>query len=112
MIFDISNSLTLMFTMENVTLILTIISMAVFLGVVTISRRIKSFYFQILIFIILYFVGELIENNQIRNALFSSISSDVGSQIHMLAAMFFAIVMIIRFFFSRQAGKKINDKIT
>lgn len=111
MIFDTSNSFPLMFVMENVTLILTIIPLAIFLAIITITKRIKSFHFQILIFIILYFIGELIENNQVRNAFFTSVPSDVGPLLHVIAAIFFTVIMILRFYSARQAGKKISDEI-
>lgn len=109
MIFDISNSLTFMFAMENIMWILTVIPLAIFSWITVITKRIKSFHFQILIFIILYFVGELLENNQIRNRLFSSIPSDVGPQVHVIAAIFFTIIMILRFLSATEKGKKITD---
>ena len=111
MISDISNSIAFLFVMENVTMILSIIPLAIFLVVITITRRIKSFHFQILIFLILYLVGELIENNQIRNIIFPSIPTYIGPQIHVSASLFFTIIIILRFFSSTQKGKNITDEI-
>lgn len=110
MVSDINNGLIFLFAIENVTLILTVIPLAIFIWIFTITKRIKSFQFQILIFIILYFIGELIENLQTKNAIFSSTPSDIGPQIHVIAALYFTIIIIIRFFCSTQKGKKINDE--
>ena len=102
MVGDIINSFADLFAMENVTIILTVIPLIIFLVILMSKKSIKSFHFQILIFITLYFIGELIENDQIRNSIFPSIPSYIGSQIHVIASLFFTIIMILRFVSSKQ----------
>lgn len=111
MVVDIINSFADLFVIENVTIILTVIPLVIFSIIIINKKNIKSFHFQILIFIILYFIGELIENNQIRNLIFPSIPSYASPQIHVIAAIFFTIIMILRFFSSKQKDKNVTYEI-
>ena len=52
-------------------------------------------------------MGEIIENNRIP--LFSSLPSDIGSQIHIGSAFFFTIMIWFRFYYAEKRGKKMIE---
>ncbi len=71
------------------------------------SKSIKAFQFQISIFIAVYILGEIIENNRI--AIFSTLPPNIGSQIHVGSAIFFTIIMWFRFYYTEKRGKKMIE---
>ncbi|MFL6461346.1 MAG: hypothetical protein ACJ71J_10480, partial [Nitrososphaeraceae archaeon] len=73
-------------SMSYVTLILSIMPLAIFIWLAVRSKNIRAFQFQISIFIAIYILGEIIENTRI--AAFSSLPQDIGSQIHVGSAIF------------------------
>jgi hypothetical protein len=93
--------------MSDITLILSFIPLIIFVWLALRSKSIKAFQFQISIFIAVYILGELIENNRIT--LFSSLPPNLGSQIHIGAAIFFTIMMWFRFYYAEKRGKKIIE---
>jgi hypothetical protein len=52
-----------------------------------------------LLFIVLYLVGELIENTNLNN---SSILPELGSQIHVVAAVFLIVSFWCRYYYSER----------
>jgi hypothetical protein len=106
---DINNNLDLSYSISDITTILTLIPLIIFLWLAIKSKSIKSFQFQIFVFIFLYFIGQLIENNNNRILIFSILTPSLGSQIHVIAAVFLAIVIWIRFYYSEPRKKKIMD---
>ncbi len=48
----------------------------------------------------MYFIGQIIENNNNQITIFSIVMPDLGSQIHVIAAIFFTIMIWIRFIHS------------
>ncbi|HEY9485148.1 MAG TPA: hypothetical protein VIQ04_00775, partial [Nitrososphaeraceae archaeon] len=58
-------------SMSDITLILSLLSLIIFVWFAVKSKSIKSFQFQISIFIAVYILGEIIENNRI--SLFSTL---------------------------------------
>lgn len=91
----------------DITFTLSLISLIIFVLLAIRSKNIKSFQFQISIFIGVYVLGEIIENNRI--SVFSALPSDIGSQIHIGSAIFFAIVMWCRFYYANKRGKKMVE---
>ena len=71
------------------------------------SKSIKTFQFQISIFIAVYILGEIIENNRI--AIFSTLPPDIGSQIHVGSAIFFTIMIWFRFYYAEKSGKNMVE---
>ena len=57
-----------------------------------------------------YIVGEIIEDYNNKIPLFSAFPY-IGSQIHLVAAVFLSIILWIRLYFVRKSGRKIVDKI-
>ena len=94
-------------SMSDITLILSLLSLIIFVWFAVKSKSIKSFQFQISIFIAVYILGEIIENN--RSSLFSTLPLNFGSQIHIGSAIFFTIMMWFRFYYAEKRGKKMIE---
>jgi hypothetical protein len=71
------------------------------------SRSIKTFQFQISLFISLYIIGELFEIKQISTLL--SLPDGLGSQVHVGATIFLTIVMWMRLYYSEKNIKALKD---
>jgi len=106
---DINNNLGLLHSISDITTALTLIPLMIFMWLSIKSRSIKSFQFQIFVFIILYFIGQLIENNNNRIFIFSILTPAMGSLIHVIAAIFLAIMIWARFYCSEPRKKKMMD---
>src|SRR4051812_15130552 len=100
--FDILNSF------DNILSIIILIPLLIFIWLTVKSKDIKSFQFQIMVFILLYFIGQIIENNN-TSVFFSMLPKDFGSQIHIIAAAFFTLMIFFRFYYANPRKKKIVD---
>jgi hypothetical protein len=94
-------------SMSYVTLILSLIPLAIFVWLAVRSKNIRAFQFQISVFIAVYIIGEIIENTKI--AAFSILPPDIGSQIHVGSAIFFTIMVWFRFYYADKSGKKMIE---
>lgn len=94
-------------SMSDITFVLSLISLIIFVLLAIKSKSIKTFQSQISIFIVVYILGEIIENNRIP--LFSSLPSDIGSQIHIGSAFFFTIMIWFRFYYAEKRGKNMIE---
>jgi hypothetical protein len=94
-------------SMSDITFILSLIPLVIFIWLAIRSKNIKAFQFQISIFIAVYILGEIIENNRI--AIFSTLPPDIGSQIHIGSAIFFTIMIWFRFYYAEKRGKKMVE---
>ena len=109
-IFEINNTISTSYFlhyMSDITLILSFIPLIIFVCLALRSKSIKAFQFQISIFIAVYILGEIIENNRI--AIFSTLPPNIGSQIHVGSAIFFTIIMWFRFYYAEKRGKKMIE---
>jgi hypothetical protein len=94
-------------SMSYVTLILSLIPLAIFIWLAVRSKNIRAFQFQISVFIAVYIIGEIIENTKI--VAFSILPPDFGSQIHVGSAIFFTIMIWFRFYYAEKSGKKMIE---
>jgi len=94
-------------SMSDITLILSLIPLIIFMWLAVRSKSIKSFQFQISIFIAVYLLGAIIENNRIT--VFLSLPPNLGSQIHVGSAIFFTIMIWFRFYYAEKKGKKMIE---
>ena len=94
-------------SMSDITLILSLVPFIIFVWLAVRSKSIKNFQFQIFIFIAVYILGEIIENNRI--AIFSALPPDIGPQIHVGSAIFFTIMIWFRFYYAEKRGKKMIE---
>ena len=87
------------------TLIILFMALAVFGWLAIRYRNIRSFEFQISIFIMVYVVGEIIEDyNQMP-------FPNIGSQIHIASAVLLTIILWLRLYSVRKSGREMVDKI-
>ena len=108
---SISNSSSdFLHSVEDFTSILSLVPLVIFVWLAIRSKNIKSFQLQISVFIAVYIIGGIIENNNGRIAIFSALSPDIGSQIHVIAAIFFTIMIWFRFYYSDLTGKRMIEK--
>ena len=106
----VGSSSSFLDSMSYVTLVLSIIPLGIFLWHAARSKNIRVFQFQISIFIAVYILGEIIENN--RTTVFSVLPPDIGSQIHVLSAIFFTIMIWFRFYYAEKSGKRMIESVT
>ena len=106
--FQIDSS-SLLYSSGLTTLVILFTSLAIFGWLAVRYRNIRSFEFQISIFIMVYIVGEIIEDYN-KMPLFSAFPY-IGSQIHLVAAVFLSIILWIRLYSARESGRKVVDKI-
>jgi len=106
---DIQNSINILSYGSNLTLIMLFASLAIFGWLAIRSRNIKNFEFQIFVFVIIYIIGEILEVYNIPSL--SASLSYLGSQIHLIAAAFLAIILWLRLYQVRSSGQKMVDKL-
>ena len=87
----IQNNINFLSYGSNLTLIILFTSLAVFVWLALRSRNIKNFEFQIFVFIVIYIIGEILEDYKIPSL--SASLPYLGSQIHIIAAAFLAIIL-------------------
>ncbi|HMH11101.1 MAG TPA: hypothetical protein VK553_10345 [Candidatus Nitrosopolaris rasttigaisensis] len=97
---------SLLFSTGGVTLIILFMSLAIFGWLTVRDRKIRSFEFQITVFIVVYIIGEIIEDYKIPSL--SSIPY-LGSQIHIVSAVLLAIILWLRLYSVRKSGKMIDE---
>jgi hypothetical protein len=104
------NSSEFLHSVGDFTSILSLVPLVIVVWLAIRSKNIKSFQLQISIFIAVYIVGGIIENNNGRIAILSVLPPDIGSQIHVIAAIFFTIMIWFRFYYADLRGKKMIEK--
>ena len=108
---SISNSSSdFLHSVGDFTSILSLVPLVIFVWLAIRSKNIKSFQLQISVFIAVYIIGGIIENNNGRIAMFSTLPPEIGSQIHVIAAIFFTIMIWFRFYYADLRGKKMIEK--
>ena len=104
---DIQSSSNFLSYASSLTLIILFASLAIF-GWLTIRyRHIKNFEFQIFVFIIIYIIGEILEEIPSLSASLPHL----GSQLHLIAAAFLAMILWLRLYYVRGSGRKMTDKL-
>jgi hypothetical protein len=92
----------------EITSVLLLVSLVIFVSLAIKSKSIKSFQSQISVFIAVYVVGEILESNN-GIAIFSKLPPDIGSQLHVIAAIFFTTMLWFRFYYAESSGKKMIE---
>ena len=105
-----ANSSDFLHSVGDFTSILSLVPLVIFVWLAIRSKNIKSFQLQISVFIAVYIIGGIIENNNGRIAMFSELPPEIGSQIHVIAAIFFTIMIWFRFYYADLRGKKMIEK--
>jgi hypothetical protein len=93
---------------HEVIIALLFVALGIFAMVAVKARNIRSFQFQISIFIIVWIAGEMVDVLQDLGML-DVFSEDFGMQVHLASMIFFSVMIWLRFYYSRSKGRKIVD---
>jgi bacteriorhodopsin len=74
------------------------------------SRNIRSFQFQISLFIVIWIIGEIVDLLGDEGVINFS-SNDLGMYIHVMAMGMFSAMIWTRFYLSKKSGKKMADTL-
>jgi bacteriorhodopsin len=88
-----------------------LIAFGIFAWLTTRSRNIKSFQFQISIFILIWITGEIVDLLGEEGVVELFSTSEIGVYIHVLAMAMFSAMLWIRFYLSERSGKRIADAL-
>jgi len=107
------SSITLTAFLEyDLTLILLVVCVVVFGYLAARSKNVRSFQFQISIFVLIWIVGE-IANSLAENNLIVLPQSEqaLGYEIHVASMVFFGFLLYARYFYSRRRGKELIEGV-
>ena len=103
---------TLLFVMDNITAAMLFVALGIFVWLATLSRNIRTFQFQISIFIIIWTLGEIASILRDNGMIVPSvIQGDIGLEIHVVSMFFFSIMLWLRFYYSQRSGGKIIEDV-
>jgi hypothetical protein len=98
--------------MNNITIILLLIALGIFVWQAARSKNIRSFQFQISIFLVVWILGEIVGTLQGSGiVIFPSLQGDFGLEIHVVSMFFFSIMLWLRFYYSQRSGKKMIEDV-
>ena len=103
---------TFLLLMSNVTLILLMGALSIFVWLTARSKDIRSFQFQISIFIVIWILGQVVGVLQDSGIIVLPPTLDeIGLEIHVVSLVFLSIMMWVRFYYSERSGKRIVDDL-
>jgi hypothetical protein len=103
---------TFLLLMSNVTLILLLGALSIFVWLATRSKDIRSFQFQISIFIVIWILGQAVGVLQDSGIIVLPPTLDeIGLEIHVVSLVFLSIMMWVRFYYSERSGKRIVEDL-
>jgi bacteriorhodopsin len=88
-----------------------LIALGIFAWLAIRSRNIKSFQFQISIFILIWMTGEIVDLLGEEGVVELFSTSEIGMYVHVLAMAMFSAMLWIRFYLSERSGKRIADAL-
>ncbi|MFZ0514459.1 MAG: hypothetical protein WAM14_22835 [Candidatus Nitrosopolaris sp.] len=99
--------------LHSVTIILLLAALGIFVWLAARSYNIRSFQFQISIFIIIWILGDVIGVLQDSGiiVLLSPLQGDVGLEIHVVSIVFFSMMLWLRYYYSERSGKKMIEDL-
>jgi hypothetical protein len=96
--------------MSNITIILLLVALGIFVWLVARSKNIRSFQFQMSIFLVVWILGEIAGSLQDSGVIvFTALQGDIGLEIHVVSMIFFSIMLWLRFYYSERSGKKMIE---
>jgi hypothetical protein len=98
--------------MNSITIMLLLAALGIFVWLAARSKNIRSFQFQLSIFIIIWIVGDMVSilhDNGIVG--FSALQSNLGSGIHVLSMVFFSMMLWLRYYYSERSSKKMFEDL-
>ena len=104
---------TFLLLMSSVTVILLLAALSIFVWLAARSKDIRSFQFQISIFIIIWVLGQVAGILQESGIIvLSPLQGDIGLEIHVASLVFLSIMLWVRFYYSERSGKRIIEDAT
>ena len=103
---------TLLLLMNSITIMLLLGALGIFIWLGARSKNIRSFQFQMSIFILIWILGDMVSvlhDNGI--VVFSALQSDVGSAIHVVSMVFFSVMLWLRYYYSERSSKKMVEDL-
>ncbi|MFY9795467.1 MAG: hypothetical protein WCC17_25675 [Candidatus Nitrosopolaris sp.] len=104
---------TFLLLMSSVTVILLLAALSIFVWLAARSKDIRSFQFQMSIFIIIWVLGQvagILQESGI--VVLSSLQGDIGLEVHVFSLVFLSIMLWVRFYYSERSGKRIIEDAT
>jgi len=95
----------------SLTLVLLVIALGIFAWLTARSKDIKSFQFQISLFIVIWIIGEMVDLLQEEGIVSLFPLQEMGHYIHVLAMGLFSVMIWTRFYLSKKSGKKMADSL-
>jgi len=99
------------FILDNLTLILLLVAIVIFSWLTIKARNVRSFQFQISIFLVVWIIGEVIGFLAGKNIIQLGISNDLSLEVHLSAMTFFCLMLWLRFYTSKRSGKKMIEDL-
>ena len=93
--------------MNNITIILLLIALGIFVWQVSRSKSIRSFQFQISIFLVVWILGEIVGNLEDNGIIvFPALQGNIGLEIHVVSMVLFGLMLWLRFYYSERSGER------
>lgn len=106
MVVVIWNLGTLLIVANYITIILLLVALGLFVWLAVRSKNIRSFQFQMSIFLLVWILGEIADTLQDNGiVIFSVLQGNVGLQIHVISMIFFSTILWLRFYYSERSSK-------
>jgi len=106
------NPATILILMNSVTTMLLLIALGIFVWLAVRSKNVRTFQFQISIFLIIWISGEIAGILQESGIIVLSIvQGDIGLEIHVVSMVFFSMMLWLRYYYSERSGKKMIEDI-
>jgi len=98
--------------MSYVTVILLLAALSIFVWLAALSRNIKSFQFQISIFIVIWVLGQVVGILQDSGIIvLSPLLGDISLEIHVISLVFLSIMIWLRFYYSERSGRRMIEDL-
>jgi len=95
---------------SRITVILLLATLSVFVLLAARSKDIRSFHFQISIFIIIWVSGQVVDILQESGIIMlSPLQEDIGLEMHVVSLVFLSIMLWIRFYYSERSVRRIIE---
>jgi hypothetical protein len=104
------NPATFLLVMSSITVILLLATLCAFVLLAARSKDIRSFQFQISIFIIIWVSGQVVDILQESGIIvLSPLQADIGLEMHVVALVFLSIMLWVRFYYSERSVRRIIE---
>jgi len=111
MVMALNSGIFLLF-MNNITIILLLIALGIFVWQVSRSKSIRSFQFQMSIFLVVWILGEIVGNLKDNGIIvFPALQGNIGLEIHVVSMVLFGLMLWLRFYYAERSGKKMIEDV-